>query len=101
MKYFVIGDEDAVLGFQMVGVAGRAARDANEAELAFDAALVDEEVAIVLITEKAANFIRKKVDAYIFAHSFPLICEIPGRGGRDRSKPPLRELANAAIGIKI
>ncbi|MBU1082408.1 MAG: V-type ATP synthase subunit F, partial [Spirochaetes bacterium] len=43
MKYFVIGDEDTVLGFGMVGVDGRAAGSVPEAETAFDAATADPE----------------------------------------------------------
>ena len=38
MKYFVIGDEDTVLGFGMVGVKGTAVRKQSEAEDAFDSA---------------------------------------------------------------
>ena len=39
MKYFIIGDEDAVLGFGMVGVQGRAVRNREEAEKAFNETL--------------------------------------------------------------
>jgi V/A-type H+-transporting ATPase subunit F len=101
MKYFIIGDEDVLLGFQMVGVRGAAARTREEAQKAFDEALKDNDIGVILITETAANFIREKVDDYIFTHDFPLICEIPGREGRDKNRPSLRELANNAIGIKL
>jgi len=54
MRYFVIGDEDAVLGFGLVGVQGQAASTPEEAQRAFGLALQDKEVGIVIITERAA-----------------------------------------------
>jgi V/A-type H+-transporting ATPase subunit F len=101
MKYFVIGDEDVLLGFQMVGVRGAVVRNTNDALSAFNEALQDKNIGVILITESVANSIRKNVDNYIFTHDFPLICEIPGRAGRDKSRPSLKSLANDAIGIKL
>ncbi len=101
MNYFIIGDEDAVLGFGMVGVQGRAVHTAAMAEEAFQAALDDKDVGIILITERAADFVRAKVDRYLFSERFPLIVEIPDRQGRRPDKPGIRELVNAAIGIKL
>jgi V/A-type H+-transporting ATPase subunit F len=101
MKYFIIGDEDAVLGFSMVGVRGEVARDASEAERAFSSAIGDKNIGIVIITECVAELIRPLVDRYIFSESFPLIVEIPDRKGRLSGKPGIRELVNEAIGIKL
>ena len=75
MKYYVIGDEDAVLGFGMVGVRGRRARNASEAAEAFREALSDREIGIILITERIAELIRPQVDRYVFSEGFP-----PDRG---------------------
>jgi V/A-type H+/Na+-transporting ATPase subunit F len=101
MKYFVIGGEDAVLGFKMVGVEGRAVRDGEEAGGAFADALGNKEIGIIIISESAANLIRKKVDRYVFSRSFPLIVEIPDRDGPKEGRPELRELVNRAIGINL
>lgn len=101
MKYSIIGDEDAVLGFEMVGVSGRTARDPAEAHRAFQAALEDKETGIVIITERVADMIRPLVDQYLFTESFPLIVEIPDRRGRQPDRPGIRELVNAAIGIRL
>jgi V/A-type H+-transporting ATPase subunit F len=57
MKYFMIGDEDAVLGFGMVGVQGRTVHSPTEAEAAFQDALGDHDVGIVIITERIAELI--------------------------------------------
>ncbi len=101
MKYFIIGDEDAVLGFGMVGVRGTAVRNREEAEQAFRNALEDKETGIVIITERIADLMREQVDQYIFTRQFPLILEIPDRQGRMDGKPGLREMVNRAIGIKL
>ncbi len=101
MKYFIIGDEDAVLGFGMVGVQGRSARSPAEAQQAFQEALADPEVGVVIITERIAELIRQLVDDYVFTEEFPLIVEVPDRQGRIVGKASLREMVNRAIGIKL
>ena len=101
MKYTIIGDEDAVLGFGMVGVKGSIAESPAEAEEAFRSILEDREVGIVIITERVAELIRPQVDRFIFTNTFPLIVEIPDRKGRITGKPGIREMVNEAIGIKL
>lgn len=101
MKYFIIGDEDAVLGFGMVGVRGTAVRNREEAEQAFRDAFEDKETGIVIVTERIADLMREQVDQFIFTRQFPLILEIPDRQGRMEGKPGLREMVNSAIGIKL
>lgn len=101
MNYYIIGDEDAVLGFGMVGVRGTVAQSASEAERAFRAALEDNETGIVIITERVAELIRPAIDRYMFAENFPLIVEVPDRLGPVSGRLGIRELAHIAIGIKI
>ena len=101
MNYFIIGDEDSVLGFELAGVSGKAVENAAEAEAAFDAALGERGNGIIIITEDAADLIREKVDEYLFSASFPLIVEIPGSKGRKDGRKDLRTLVNEAIGIKL
>jgi V/A-type H+-transporting ATPase subunit F len=101
MNYFVIGDEDAVLGFGLVGVHGQAVQSPEGAKAAFDGALEDREIGVVLITERAAELIRPVVDRYVFTQSFPLIVEIPDRFGPVSGRPSLREMVNQAIGIRL
>lgn len=101
MKYSIIGDEDAVLGFGMVGVSGKVALDADQAKRAFEAMLEDEQTGVIIITERVADMIRPIVDKYLFTESFPLIVEIPGRGPRKPGRAGIREMVNAAIGLKL
>ena len=101
MKYSIIGDEDTVLGFGIVGVSGRVAENSEEAQRAFEAMLEDRQTGIVIITERVADMIRHLVDRYLFTETFPLIVEIPDRHGPSPDRPGIRELVNTAIGIKI
>lgn len=101
MKYYVIGDEDTVLGFGMVGVQGTIVRTAQAASDAFSRTLTDGEVGIIIITERIAELIRAQVDRYVFSERFPLIVEIPDREGKLTGRPAIREMVNTAIGIKL
>ena len=101
MKYSVIGDEDTVLGFGIVGVLGKVATNEEETRRAFHELLEDKDVSIIIITERLADKIRTLVDQYLLTQSFPLIVEIPDRHGRLPGRPGIKEMVNAAIGIKI
>ena len=101
MKYFVIGDEDTVLGFGLVGIKGFVVKNETEAECSFKEAIKDKDLGIIIITEKVAELIRPLVDAYLFTYNFPLIVEIPDRSGKMEGKPGIRQLVNEAIGVKL
>jgi V/A-type H+-transporting ATPase subunit F len=101
MRYLVIGDEDTVLGFELAGVSGQVVQTAEEAQRAFEDALEDHEVGIVIITERIADAIRPIVDKYVFTASFPLIVEVPDRNGHPPGRPSIQEMVNTAIGIKL
>ena len=101
MRYFVIGDEDTVLGFQLAGVEGEAVENPDEAERAFDKALENHDYGIVIITERIAELIREHVDRFIFTEAFPLILEIPDRVGKIEGRLDLRQMVNRAIGINL
>ncbi len=101
MKYSIIGDEDTVLGFGLVGVSGRVALNAAEAQRAFEGIIADQETSIIIITERVADMIRPLVDQYLFTVSFPLIVEIPDRHGPHPHRPGIKDLVNTAIGIKL
>jgi len=101
VRYHIIGEEDAVLGFGMVGVPGRSVATAEQAEDAVKAALADGDVGVIIITERIAELIRPMVDRFLFTGRFPLIVEIPDRSGPMEGKLGIREMVNAAIGVRL
>ncbi|WP_320127386.1 V-type ATP synthase subunit F [uncultured Sphaerochaeta sp.] len=100
MQYFVIGDEETVLGFSLVGVFGMQATNAEQAQRSWDKALEDPENGIIIITENVADMIRPVVDRYLFSESFPLVVEIP-QAHSDGKQKDLRALVNQAIGVSL
>ncbi len=100
MRYFVIGDEDTVLGFSLVGTQGLVATNTSEAQAALEKALEHKEYGIIIITEDVADMIRIQVDRYLFSETFPLIVEIPNRFSEGGSKD-LKKLVNEAIGVSL
>ncbi|MBN1766576.1 MAG: V-type ATP synthase subunit F [Sedimentisphaerales bacterium] len=101
MKYAIIGDEDTVLGFGIVGVSGKVAHNTDEAHSAFQTLLEDKETAVIIITERIADMIRPLVNTYLFTVGFPLIVEIPDRHGTKADRPGIKEMVHGAIGIKL
>ncbi len=101
MKLLVIGHPEAVLGFSLVGVGGRAATSADEANAALDAALATRDVGIILVTEDVSAMIGARMDELKMHSTVPLVVEIPAPGGAPPGKASLSELVKRAIGIKI
>lgn len=99
MRYFVIGDEDTVLGFSLVGVYGIQATNETQAKKAWDKALSDKDNGIIIITEPVANMIRTTVDKYLFSEMFPLVVVISGPNGQKGKD--LRTMVNEAIGVSL
>ena len=101
MQYFVIGDEDTVLGFRYAGVAGHVADDAAEARAALALACESEEVGTVIITQEVADMIRPDVDDRRLADELPLIVEAPGPAGPAPGRRTLTEMIREAIGVRV
>jgi V/A-type H+-transporting ATPase subunit F len=101
MKVFVIGNQEAVLGFSLVGVRGQQATTAAQVEAALDGALSASEYGIVLVTEDAARLAAARMDHLKLRSTVPLVVEIPGPAGVGPDHPTLNEVVLRAIGIKL
>lgn len=101
MKFYVIGDEDTVLGFRLAGIDGRKVESPEEAEEALKEAFSLEDIGIIVITERTAQSIRAEVDRYSYTTTFPLIIEIPDRHGPLEDRGSIREMIRAAVGVHL
>jgi V/A-type H+-transporting ATPase subunit F len=101
MRFFVIGDDDTVLGFRLVGVRGRAAKGPDDALAALKEAVADKNIGVVLISEKTAAGIRDEVEARLYGVGFPLVLEIPDASGPDPGRLEIEEVVRKAIGVSI
>jgi V/A-type H+-transporting ATPase subunit F len=97
----VIGNQDAVWGFALAGVRGQVVTTTEELNRALDAALADQGLGIVLLTEDVANLARRRVDVLMVRSTSPLVVEIPGPGGPSPDRPTLGEVIQHTIGVRI
>lgn len=100
MSIFVIGDENTVLGFSLVGIESETVESVEEARSLLDEALDRENVQIVLITENWAAQMREEVNRLKMESVEPLVLEIQGSEPAP-SGPSLRELVRRAVGIRL
>lgn len=101
MQFYVIADENTVTGFRLVGLEGEAVETPEEAKEALTKVFSSGDIGIVIITERVAASIRAEMEEFIFGHSFPLIIEIPDRKGPLEDRISIREMVNAAVGVKV
>ncbi len=101
MKVLVIGNQEAVLGFSLVGVNGTAVKTAAEVNQALDEALANPEAGIVLVTEDVSRLIQARMDHLKLRSTVPLVVEIPGPEGMGADQPSINEIVLRAIGVKL
>ncbi|MBI1794019.1 MAG: V-type ATP synthase subunit F [Chloroflexi bacterium] len=101
MKVLVIGNEEAIVGFSLVGVHGKVANSAIEVNQALDEALATADAGIVLVTQDAAGMIEARMDQLKLRSTVPLVVEIPGPKGIGPDQPTLNEIVLRAIGVKF
>ena len=101
MSFYVISDKDTLLGFNLVGVSGKAVSTAEEAREAFGLAVSEKKAKILIITEKTAELIHREVRQQMMRMTFPLVVEIPDRGGPLPGKKSVSEKITEAIGVRI
>lgn len=101
MKVLVIGHPEAVLGFSLAGVSGRAASTAAEVNQALDDVQASKDVGIVLVTQDVAEMIPARMEHLKLRSTIPLVVEIPSPSGVPEGQASLGEIVLRAIGIKL
>ena len=102
MKLAVIGHQDAVWGFSLVGVQGYITESVESFNKALDTVLTDRNIGIVLITEDMRKFNPERVNALKFhTGDGPLIIEIPGPGAQDSERPDLAKVIQQTTGVQV
>ncbi|MBR0033239.1 MAG: V-type ATP synthase subunit F [Treponema sp.] len=110
MEYFVIGEREIVLGFNLVGVKGSIVATKSEALDAFSrltghggtvSVPVDERPKILILTEEVSQMLEEEVLEWQKGAQYPLIVEIPGIHGHMEGKKSLTESIREAVGISV
>ncbi|MCD6116656.1 V-type ATP synthase subunit F [bacterium] len=101
MRFYVIGDEETVIGFRLVGISGTVVNNRQDAEAAIRKAREDENLGIILITERIADLVKDIVEELLFTTAFPLILEIPDRNGPLKNRGSVRDIVKHAVGLSV
>jgi vacuolar-type H+-ATPase subunit F/Vma7 len=100
MTFFCIADKESGLGFRLAGIETREVTTKPEAIEALRVARLTKDVGIILITEKAASFVRDQIEEHISEEPIPLVLEVPSRG-EIRKRKSAAELLKELVGIGI
>ncbi|PNR92506.1 V-type ATP synthase subunit F [Petrotoga sp. 9PWA.NaAc.5.4] len=102
MKFFLISDNiDTAIGLRLSGVVGTVVHEREEILEAFNNALKEEEIGVLLITELAAQKIPQEIRNHKLSGKLPLIFLIPDRHGWRGEKDFITNYVEEAIGVRI
>ncbi len=102
MKYYLISDNiDTLAGMRLVGVNGVVVHERNEVQHALKTAFENEEIGLVLVTEKIVSEFSDLIYEYKLKRSTPLIVEMPDRHSKQNPGESLKRYISEVVGIKI
>jgi V/A-type H+/Na+-transporting ATPase subunit F len=101
LRFLCIGDEDTARGFRLAGITASAVKTPKEALAAIEDASQQTDCGVIIITEKAAAWVRKVVETIRLERDRPLIVEIPGPEGPLPGRKSLKELVAEAVGVSM
>ena len=101
MEFYVIGEEELVIGFQFVGVRGSAVFTPEEGLAAFRSATEAGDVSVLILTEQVSAMIADEVMEWQLNGSYPLIVEIAGIEGHLENRKSLIDSIREAVGIHV
>ena len=101
-KIAIIGDIDTTIGFRLAGIPKTSAPvEAAAIRKALIDYTRDQEVALIIITERKAEQARDTIEE-LTLRPYPVIVEIPDKKGRLEDKTnPLQRLVKRAIGVEL
>ena len=102
MKMFLISDNiDTLTGMRLAGVDGVVVHEKTEFTAALGKVLLDESIAIVLITALLTKLAPEAVSEIKLNRKSPLVLEIPDRHGAGKSADFITHYIKESIGLKI
>lgn len=102
MKAFLVSDNhDSLVGMRLAGIEGCLVHTEDEAFNAISSALKMKGLAILAVTEKAAQLAPSMIQQLRERDTLPLVVEIPDRFGTRRGEDFLTRYVQEAIGVKM
>lgn len=102
MRFFLISDNvDTLTGMRLAGIEGVIVHEADEVNAALDKAVADENIAIILMTQRLIELCEEKVFNLKLHQEKTLIVEIPDRHLTSQITDSINRYVREAIGIKL
>jgi V/A-type H+-transporting ATPase subunit F len=102
MRYFLICDNtDTQTGLRLAGIEGVVSHDKGYTEELIRAALLEEDLGVLLITEKLASLCPNLISDIKLNYLRPLLVVIPDRHGTTRPPDSITRHIREAIGVKL
>ncbi len=102
MKSYLISDNrDTLVGLQLAGISGKIIDSREDALKEMKMAIQNDDIGILILTEKIVDMIGKEVMDYKIKSKRPLIIEIPDRHGSIRESNVIEEYIRNSVGIRI
>lgn len=102
MKMYLISDNaDSYIGMRLAGIDGVVVQGRQQFAEEFAKAIDDKDIAVVLLTKKAADYDAELVESTKISRSVPLVVEIPDKYGRGDESNSITKYVRDAIGLNI
>ncbi len=102
MRMFLISDNvDTYTGMRLAGVDGVVIHSKKHLKQQLENAIANNEIGIILITEKFGREFPEIIDDVKLNRRRPLIIEIPDRHGTGRKPDFITSYISEAIGLKL
>lgn len=102
MKTFLISDNiDTLVGLRVAGIDGVVLHSREDILKALNEVIKDKDIAIIILTEKAALLVQDEIIEIKMSEGTPLIVEIPDRHGTTKGKDYILKYVRESIGLKI
>lgn len=101
MQIAVIGDADTVALFKLAGVSRAVVAD-DDIAAQFDSLVAEEDVGVIIVTERIAQSIMKKITQIKLQKELPVIIEVPDKQGElEGREDSVDQLIRRAVGVEI
>lgn len=102
MKFFCISDNvDTKIGMRLAGIEGEIVHSESDLINALKKACNDENIGIVLISQKLTTDFPNQINNIKQSRKIPLIVKIPDRHGNAKISETIEEYIQKSVGIKF
>lgn len=99
-SYLISDNQDTLIGMRLAGIKGVLAQDRKQVLNELKNALENEEIEIIIVTEKILFMAEEEIMKLKIERESPLIIEIPDRSGSKRGDYLINRIRES-IGLKI